>query len=213
MGSLFFLLLILLLATIIGGLGWRVASKGRAMPCPAWLAPLLESPYVNAVAGAEVLLDRARLEPGMKVLDVGAGPGRLTLPAAARVGPAGKVMAIDLQEKMVQRLRERAAALGIENVEFRVVDVGQSELEEGTYDRAFLVTVLGEILEPGQDLRKIYTALKDGGILTITEVFPDSHYQNKRMVCRLAEEAGFRPHEAFGKWFAFTLNFQKGSAP
>ncbi len=213
MSSLFVLLLILLLAAIIGGLAWRAASKRRAMPCPTWLAPLLENPYVKAVAGAEVLLDRARLEPGMKVLDVGAGPGRLTLPAAARVGPAGKVVAIDLQEKMVQRLRERTATLGIKNVELKVADVGQSELKESAYDRAFLVTVLGEILDPGQALQKIYGALKDGGILSVTEVFPDPHYQRRSVVCRMAEEAGFRLHETFGTCFAFTMNFQKGSAP
>jgi ubiquinone/menaquinone biosynthesis C-methylase UbiE len=213
MNGLFILLLILLLAILIGALAWRAASKRRAMPCPSWLAPLLENPYVNAVAGAEVLLDRARLEPGMKVLDVGAGPGRLTLPAAVRVGPAGKVVAIDLQEKMVEQLRERIATLGIKNVELRVADVGQSKLEESAFDRAFLVTVLGEILDPGQALQEIYAALKDGGILSITEVFPDPHYQNKRVVCRLAEEAGFRLHEDFGRWFAFTINFQKRSTP
>jgi ubiquinone/menaquinone biosynthesis C-methylase UbiE len=173
----------------------------------------LENPYVNAVAGAKVLLDRARLEPGMKVLDVGAGPGRLTLPASVRVGPAGKVVAIDLQEKMVQRLRERIATLGIKNVELQVADVGQSKLKEGAFDRAFIVTVLGEILDPGQALKGIYAALKDGGILSITEVFPDPHYQKRSMVCRMAEEAGFRLHEAFGRWFAFTMNFQKRSAP
>ncbi len=58
---------------------------------PPWLDWLLENRYTEAVASGRTLLDRLSLQPDMKVLDVGCGPGRLALPAAEQVGPDGEV--------------------------------------------------------------------------------------------------------------------------
>ena len=55
------------------GLVWRWASWS----CPAWLVPLLENSYFEAVAGAKTLLERAGMRSGMCVLDAGCGPGRV----------------------------------------------------------------------------------------------------------------------------------------
>jgi hypothetical protein len=84
----------LIALALVGGIGlaWRWAS----WPCPAWLVPLLENPYFEAVAGAELLLERAGIRPGMRVLDAGCGPGRVTLPASVLVGPSGRVVAVDI---------------------------------------------------------------------------------------------------------------------
>ena len=73
-------------AIFVIGLVWRYAYF-----CPSWLVPLLENPYVEAVAGAALLMQRAGLRPGMQVLDAGCGPGRITLSAAQAVGAAGRV--------------------------------------------------------------------------------------------------------------------------
>jgi SAM-dependent methyltransferase len=88
-------------------LGWRWSSRRRQMPCPAWLAWILENPLTEAVAGAEIILDRIGLRPGGRGLDVGCGPGRITLPASQRVGPAGEIVALDVQPAMLARLRQR----------------------------------------------------------------------------------------------------------
>ena len=77
---------------------WRWAS----WPCPAWLVPLLENPYVEVVAGAQTILVRAGIRPGMRVLDAGCGPGRLTVPACMMVGPSGQIVAVDIQRRMLQ---------------------------------------------------------------------------------------------------------------
>ena len=194
-----------------GVVGLRVMSRRRSTACPAWLVPLLENPYMNALAGSRLLLDRARVASGMAVIDVGSGPGRLALPAAERVGPAGRVVALDLQPAMIRRIEERIAATGIGNVEPLLAGAGEGRMPRDAFDRAFLVTVLGEIVDQAAALREIHGALRRGGLLSITEVLPDPHFQPRRRVRRLAEAAGFRFSETVGPWYAFTMNFSKPS--
>lgn len=190
-------------------LGWRLLTRRRSLPCPPWLAWLLENPYMEAVAGSDTILDRLDLRPGMHVLDVGCGPGRVSLPAAERVGPEGLVVALDVQQEMLQRLEQRMNANSMENIQLVHGGIGTSEVEEGAFDRALLVTVLGEIPDQETALAKILTALKPGGVLSVTEVIPDPHYQRQSTVRRLARKVGFVEQSSFGGWLAFTLNFIK----
>ncbi len=188
---------------------FRWVARRSSTPCPAWLTVLLENPYMEAVAGSQLLLDRARVGTGMNVLDVGSGPGRLAVPAAQRVSPTGHVVALDLQPAMMRKLKERAADLGVTNLETIVGGAGEGHLPRGVFDRAFLVTVLGEIVRQETALREIFEALEPEGLLSITEVIPDPHYQSRRRVRRLAESVGFEYRETLGPWFAFTMNFSR----
>ena len=70
--------------------------------------------------------------------------------------------------------------------------LGAGHLERDAFDRAFLVTVLGEVPEPERALREIYESLKPGGILSVTEVLPDPDYLPRGRLRRLVEGAGFR---------------------
>ena len=189
-------------------LWWR-GSAGRPRPCPYWLTGLLENPYMNALAGSAALLDRAGVEPGMRLLDVGCGPGRVAIPAARRVGPSGHVTAFDLQPEMLRKVEDRARAAGLANLRTVQGAIGTGMLGAEEYDRAFLVTVLGEIPDRRAALAEIYGALVPGGVLSITEVIPDPHYRNRETVVRAGEAAGFRLVGEFGTWLAFTLNFER----
>jgi len=179
--------------------------RRRSLPCPDWLVPLLENPYMNQVAGSELLLDRAGVEEGMAVLDVGCGPGRVAIPAAGRVGSSGRVVALDVQEGMLRRLEERIAELGIGNVEPVHAGAGEGAITENTFDRALLVTVLGEIPRREEALREIYESLKPGAILSITEVIPGPHYQRQATVRVLTETTGFLVEDIFGGFPAYTM--------
>lgn len=196
-------------AALLVALVWRVASRRWRLPCPAWLGWLVESPYMTAVAGGSTLLDRASVGPGMRVLDAGCGPGRVTIPAAERVGPAGEVVALDLQEAMLERVRRRAAARGLTNVRTRLAPVELGTAESGAFDRVLLVTVLGEIPDRAGALAALREALAVGGVLSVTEVLPDPHYQGRRTVRRLGEGAGLRHVVTFGTTWAYTMNFRK----
>lgn len=190
------------------GVVWRWA----AWPCPSWLVPLLENPYFEAVAGAKLLLERAEIRPGMRVLDAGCGPGRVTLPASAAVGPSGRVVALDLQSGMLEKLRRRLEAQGAANVELLRAGLGEGKLGENQFDVALLVTVLGEIPDRLSALREIFRALRPGGVLSVTEVLPDPHYQSVSRVRELAARAGFRESAMHGGWLSYTLNLSKPAA-
>lgn len=189
---------------------WRFASRRSSLPCPTWLGWLveLENPFAR-VNRANNIVHRLDLLPGMKVLDVGCGPGRLTIPVAQRIGLQGEVLAIDIQPGMLRRAQAKAKAANLDNIRFLQVGAGEGKLERSRYDRALLVTVLGEIPDREAALGEIFDALKPGGILSVTEIIFDPHYQARKTILRLASSVGLRENEFFGNRLAFTLNLEK----
>jgi ubiquinone/menaquinone biosynthesis C-methylase UbiE len=157
---------------------------------------------------ALTIVRRLNLQPGMTVLDAGCGPGRVTIPLARAVGADGKVVAIDIQEKMLQRARAKAEAAGVKNIEFRLRSIEPGALERSQYDCALLVTVLGEIPDRTSALREISRSLKPGGILSLTEIMFDPHYQSRRSILSSAAQAGLREKAFFGNRLAFTLHLE-----
>lgn len=203
------ILSVLLIALVIGNLWWRWASRRRSLPCPTWLAGFVEGPVMDRVLGTQSTLDRIGLKPGQRVLEVGPGPGRLLIPAARRVQPGGEVVGLDIQPGMIERLKMRAAQAGVPNLKAILGDATQPHVPPESFDVVYLCTVLGEIPDRKAALRQCYLALKPGGLLSVTEIFPDPHYQSRTTVQRLAETAGFRLREVHGPWYFFTANFVK----
>jgi hypothetical protein len=85
-------------------------ERRRPTPLSPRLFFLLENPLTGAFVGAPLLVGRLGLTPGMKVLDAGCGPGRLTVPLAKAVGPGGGVVALDGQADMLGKLEGRLRA-------------------------------------------------------------------------------------------------------
>lgn len=145
----------------------------------------------------------------MKVLDVGCGPGRLSVPAAQMVGPSGEVIAIDIQPGMLGRAKAKADKTNVHNIQFRQIAAGSGTLERNLYDRALLVTVLGEIPDREAALKEIFRSLKPGGLLSVTEIIFDPHYQGRKKILKLAGIAGFKEKHYFGNSLQFTYLFEK----
>lgn len=201
-----YIILGLIAIGVIASLIWR----RDALPCPSWLAWMVEmdNPFTE-VNRARVIVGLLELAPGLRVLDAGCGPGRLTLPLAETVGPQGEVTALDIQEEMLKRVRQKAQAVSLRNIQYLQAGLGDGKLPKSYFDRAVLVTVLGEIPDQVSALKEIYDALKPGGILSVTEVIFDPHFHRRETVLKIAEAAGFKEKNFFGKKLAYTMHLEK----
>jgi ubiquinone/menaquinone biosynthesis C-methylase UbiE len=202
-------LLIIPAAAAGGILVMQYIRKRYGPACPYWLSGLLENPLVDAIAGAQKLLDILEVEPGMSFLDVGSGPGRITIPAAERVGSVGQVTALDIQPEMLVMVKERAEKHGLQNIRLLQGGAGMGLLAENQFDRAVLVTVLGETPDRLAVMSEIHHALKPGGRLAVAEYLPDPDFQPQGGVRKLALQAGFHEVGLSGKPWGYILILEK----
>ncbi len=133
-----------LMAALASSFFFVLRERRRPTPLSPRLFFLLENPLTGAFVEAPLLVGRLGLAPGMKVLDAGCGPGRLTVPLAKAVGPGGEAVALDGQPAMLGRLEGRLRAEGVKNVRSLLGKLGEGALfgegapvvEEGSFDRA-----------------------------------------------------------------------------
>jgi len=111
-------------------------------------------------------VERLELEAGASVLDVCCGTGASALPAAAAVGPGGRVLGVDLSEKLLGIAR--AKSVGLPQVEFRQGDMEQLDALGETFDA--VVCVFGIFFLPDMPaaLRKLAGRVGPGGSLAVT---------------------------------------------
>jgi SAM-dependent methyltransferase len=203
-GALFFWLFPLKLISRLG------ARLGASAPCPASLSWLVDDAirrrYMRPV------LARIGIRPGERVLELGPGPGAFTVGAAECAGPTGRLIAVDIQPQMIAQVEARVREAGLTNVETHVSSAYNLPVEDGTVDRAFLITVLPEIPDPARALAELHRVLRPGGVLSITEEFYDPDYLFASETVRLAEAGGFRLEKRFGNFLVYTLTFRQGLA-
>ncbi|MCX5866106.1 MAG: methyltransferase domain-containing protein [Proteobacteria bacterium] len=143
--------------------------------CPWWLGYFLVSPLRKLLDNPEKILS-PHVRAGMTALDVGPGMGYFTLPLAKIVGPSGRVIAVDLQEKMLSGLQRRAKRAGLsERIECRLASEKSLNLADlaGRVNFALACYVVHEVPDPERLLSEIARALAPGGRLLIVE--PPSH--------------------------------------
>lgn len=117
---------------------------------------------------ADRLVERARPRPGEKVLDVGAGTGAVTVAAAQRVRPGGRVQAIDLAPAMLAEAAEQVRRLGLDNVDFHQMDGERLEFRSRYFDLVLGGFCLFFFDDPGAGLRRWHRVLKPGGRTAFT---------------------------------------------
>jgi ubiquinone/menaquinone biosynthesis C-methylase UbiE len=126
----------------------------------------------SASAISERLVELAGVGPGSRVLDVAAGYGEPSLTAARRTGSEGEVVATDISAEMIAFGRERAAAAGLENIEFVESDAASLRFPEGSFDAA--LSRWGIIFEPDGEAAaaRIRSFLKPGARMAISSWGP-----------------------------------------
>jgi len=105
------------------------------------------------------------LVPGTAVLDVGCGPGTITLDLAHRVGPGGHVTGIDAAADVVEAAREAADQAGLVNVTFEVGSAEALGAADGTFDVAHAHQVLQHVGDPVAVLREMGRVVRSGGVV------------------------------------------------
>jgi SAM-dependent methyltransferase len=109
------------------------------------------------------------LEPGMQLLDVGCGPGTITMDLAALVGPTGRVTALERTEEVLVLPRAEATRRGTTNVDFAVGDVAALDLPDAGFDVVHAHQVLQHVDDPVRALREMRRVCRPGGIVAVRE--------------------------------------------
>jgi len=162
--------------------------------CPWWLGYFLVTPLRRLWQDPLKILS-PYLTTGARVLEPGPGMGFFTLDLARLVGPTGRVIAIDLQPKMLDALRRRAQRAGLEGrIETRRASESSLEVDDlaGEVDFALAFAVVHELADVSAFFRDVAKALVPGGRLLVAE--PRGHVSEEELAKSLesAAAAGLR---------------------
>jgi ubiquinone/menaquinone biosynthesis C-methylase UbiE len=109
------------------------------------------------------------LTAGMRLLDVGCGPGSITRGLAARLAP-GEVIGVDLSEETLVSARADAAERGLQNLRYQVASVYELPFADGSFDAVFAHQVLQHLREPAAAIREMLRVLRPGGLIGVRDV-------------------------------------------
>lgn len=140
--------------------------------CPWWIGYLLASPMRRWMSENPEILLAPYIRPGMTVLEPGPGMGYFTLPTARMLGPSGRVIAVDIQPRMLASLKRRARSAGLlDRIETRLAQPDHMGLDDlrGVVDFALAFAVVHEMPSPAAFFAEAAAALKPGGLLLFAE--------------------------------------------
>lgn len=143
---------------------------------------------------------RALFTPGASVLDLGCGPGSITIDIARRVGDGARVVGIDSSASVIDTARHAAAAAGVTNVEFRVGDAYATGEADGSFDVVHAHQVLQHVGDPVAMLAEAFrvsrgaVAARDV-IYSSTAIYPETHSlaEWRRLIVALGRANGGEP--------------------
>jgi len=130
--------------------------------------PVFEAELALRTAAEEGAFFLPHLRAGMRVLDLGCGPGSITLGLAEAVAP-GEVVGVDFQPAQVAQAQALSAARGVMNVRFEVADVYRLPFPDGSFDAVFAHAVLMHLREPVRALVEVRRVLRPGGIVGVRD--------------------------------------------
>jgi precorrin-6B methylase 2 len=107
--------------------------------------------------------------PGETIVDLGAGSGYFALRLAPRVGPGGRVLAVDVSPDMLRLVRRRADQTGVKNVEVVLATEQDPRLAPASVDAVLMVDVYHELYWPYEVMTRVREALKPGGRVVLVE--------------------------------------------
>ena len=181
--------------------------------CPWWLGYLLISPLRKLLQNPEKII-APLVHEGMTVVDIGPGMGFFTLEIAKKVAASGRVIAIDIQPKMLEQLEQRAEKAGVrQRIEPRLASsdsLGMTDLAE-VVDLVFAYAVVHELPDDRAFFREAFGVLKRNAVLFLAE--PGRHVSEECFNAELqkARMEGFEIVETGHGRQGHTALLRKGS--
>jgi ubiquinone/menaquinone biosynthesis C-methylase UbiE len=174
---------------------------GRAIfpPRYAWF---LEGPWRRLLLSPHRLAQLLPLSPQVTVLEIGAGGGYYARPLSALVR---SYVALDIQQEMLQRLRSKQGGHLLLPVQG---DAGRLPIANQSVDVVIAVTVLGEVPSAEATIAEVHRVLRPGGLLSVSEHWPDPDFLSFAEVAALCQGAGFHLQRRFGARFNYTAVFR-----
>lgn len=179
--------------------------------CPWWFTYTFDNPLRRLAHKPEELF-AGRLAPGMRVLDLGCGFGYFSVGMARFVAPGGSVLAVDLQEKMLKRVRKRAKKAGLAEViqtrrcTRKSLAIGPDQ-GDAPADFVLAFWMAHEIPDQGRVFAEIHTALRKGGRFLLVEPKLDIGRRYFTAEIERVENAGFRIEQCPAITFSFAAQF------
>jgi ubiquinone/menaquinone biosynthesis C-methylase UbiE len=168
------------------------------------------------------VLSALQAQPGKRIADIGAGEGFYSLRIARAVGPTGRVTAVDVSEKHLEKLRARIQQDKVTNVDVVVGAVDDPHRPQSTFDAVLIYNACHAMTTPEPILKAIFMALKPGGRLVMSEPLYDNvrsatraeqvkdHEIGPNFVEQELQAAGFEVIEQRPDFLAFTSPGHKG---
>jgi ubiquinone/menaquinone biosynthesis C-methylase UbiE len=145
-------------------------------------------------------IERLRLKPGSVILDVGCGSGASAIPAGKVVGPHGRVIGVDLADRLLAMARAKANAQKLQNIEFRQADMEALGYPDESFDAVICVFAIFFVPDMVKQVRELWRMVRGGGQLAITTWGPRMFEPGSAAWWAAVKQ--FRPdlHTAFNPW-------------
>jgi ubiquinone/menaquinone biosynthesis C-methylase UbiE len=157
--------------------------------CPWWLGYVLASPLRRLIQDPSAVI-KPYIREGMIVLEPGPGMGFFTLELARQVGPSGRVIAVDVQPRMIAGLKRRLAKAGLlERTDVRLApseSLGLQDLK-GRVDFALAMAVVHETPSSSRFFAEVAQVMKPGATLLLAE--PSGHVKKDAFEAELEDAA------------------------
>ena len=183
-------------AAAVAGAQSRALSRRSPQPMPPrlWWSLLLP----RGRNGPGHLLRLLEPKPGEEILDIGPGVGLHAIPVAKAVAPGGRVSALDVSPAMLARLQRRAARAGVTSIDVQLGNASRLPYPDGTFDAAYLISVLGEIPDRAAAWAELRRVLKPDARLVVGELVADPDFVRLPDLRSEAGAAGFKVDRVLG---------------
>jgi ubiquinone/menaquinone biosynthesis C-methylase UbiE len=161
--------------------------------CPWWMGYLLASPIRRLFENPEKIVE-PYVKSGMTVLEIGPGMGFFTLPMARMVGDQGKIICVDIQDKMLESLNRRAKRASLaDRIVTRLATSDSLNISDfaGQVDSVILIAVVHEVPDQKKLFEQIHQAMKPDALMLISE--PKGHVtaESFEKMLKITKSLGF----------------------